>query len=90
MLTDMITRRWCNEYLPNLSIYLKWNKEQQKLKEGDLILLKKDDAPPSHWPLGQVLKTFRGDDEVRMVEVKTPNETLTKPTAKLCLLEESA
>ena len=31
-------------------------------KEGDLILLEKDDAPRSHWPLGKVLKTFPGDD----------------------------
>ena len=92
-LADMIWRRWQREYLPNLSIRLKWNKEnkeQRNLKKGDLILLKTDDAPRSHWPLGRVVKTFPGDDgRVRTVEVKTPNGTLMRPASKICLLEES-
>ena len=61
-----------------------------KLKEGDLILIKNDDAPRSHWPLGRVQKTFPGSDgRVRTAEVKTPSGTLLRPVAKLCLLEES-
>ena len=89
-LTDMIWRRWRKEYLPSLAIRLKWNKEERNLKEGDLILMKNDDAPRSHWPLGRILKTFPGrDGRVRMAEVKTPNGTLMRPAAKLCLLEES-
>ena len=89
-LTDMIWRRWRKEYLPSLAIRSKWNKEERNLKEGDLILIKNDDAPRSHWPLGRILKTFPGrDGRVRMAEVKTPNGTLMRPAAKLCLLEES-
>lgn len=77
--------------MPNLSIRLKWNKEQRNLKEGDSILLKNDDTTRSHWPLGRVVKTFpRDDGRVRTVEVKTPNGTLMQPAAKICLLEESA
>ena len=46
--------------------------------------------PRSHWPLGRILKTFPGSDgRVRMAEVKTPNGTLMRPAAKLCMLEES-
>ncbi|XP_068749391.1 uncharacterized protein [Montipora capricornis] len=72
-LADMIWRRWRREYLPNLSKWNKENKEQRNLKKADLILLKTDDAPRSHWPLGRVVKTFPGDDGgVRTVEVKTP------------------
>ena len=89
-LADMIWRRWRREYLPNLSIRSKWNKEQRNLKGGDLILLKNDDATRSHWPLGRIVKTFLGDDgRVRTVEVKTPNGTLMRPAATICLLEES-
>ena len=64
--------------------------KETSLKEGDLILLKSDDVPRSHWPLGQILKTFPGSDgRVRMAEVKTPNGTLMRPVAKICMLEES-
>ena len=88
-LTDMIRQRWRKEYLSSLAIRSKWNKEERNLKEGDLILIK-NDAPRSHWPLGRILKTFPGrDGRVRMAEVKTPNGTLMLPAAKLCLLEES-
>ena len=89
-LADMIWRRWRKEYLPNLAVRPKWYKEQRNLKEGDLILIKNDDAPRSHWPLGRVQKTFPGSDgRVRTAEVKTPSGTLLRPVAKLCLLEES-
>ena len=89
-LADMIWRRWCKEYLPCLTVRSKWNQEQRNLQEGDLILLKTDDAPRSHWPLGRDVKTFPGSDgRVRMAEVKTPTRTLMRPDAKLCLLEES-
>ena len=70
-LVDMIWRRWRKEYLLTLAMRSKWNKEQRNLKEGDLILLKTDDALRSHWPLGRILKTIPGsDDRVRMAEVK--------------------
>ena len=89
-LADMIWRMWRKEYLPTLTMRSKWNKEQRNLKEGDLILLKSDDVPRSHWPLERILKTFPGSDgRVRMAEVKTPNGTLMRPVAKICMLEES-
>ena len=89
-LADMIWRRWRKEYLPTLTMRSKWNKEQRNLKEGDLILLKNDDVPRSHWPMGGILKTFPGSDgRVRMAEVNTPNGTLMRPVAKTCMLENN-
>ena len=91
-LADMIWWRWLKEYmyLPTLTMCSKWNKVKRNLKEGDLVLLKSDDVPRSHWPLGPILKTFpRSDGRVRMAEVKTPNGTLMHPITKLCMLEES-
>lgn len=80
-LADMLWCRWRKEYLPSLTTQSKWNKEQRNLQEGDLILLKNDDAPRSHWPLGRILKTFSGSDSrVRMAEVKTPNGFLDAPS----------
>ena len=89
-LADMLWRRWRKEYLPSLTTRSKWNKEQRNLQEGEFVLLKNDDAPRSHCPLGRILKTFPGSDgRVRMAEVKTPNGILIRPAAKLCLLEAS-
>ena len=66
----------------------KRNKSQRNLQQGDLILLKNEDAPRSHWPLARILKTFPGSDgRVRVTEVKTPNGILMHPAAKLSLLE---
>ena len=86
----MLWSRWRKENLSSLTTRSKWNKQQRNLQEGDLILLKNDDAPRSHWPVGRILKTFSGSDSrVRMAEVKTPNGILMQPAAKLCLLEAS-
>lgn len=74
-LADMIWWRWHKERLPTLTMRSKWNEEKRNLKEGDLILLKSDDVPRSHWPLGRILKTFLGSDgRVRMAEVKALTE----------------
>ena len=79
-LADMIWRRWRKEYLPTLTMRSKWNKVQRNLKEADLILLKSDNVPWPHWPLGQILKMSPGSDgRVRMAEVKTANGTLMRP-----------
>ena len=86
-LADMVWRRRRKEYLPNLAVRPKWDKEKRNLK-GDVILIKNDDAPRSHWPLGRVKKIFPvSDGRVRTAEVKTPSGTLLRPVAKLCLLE---
>ena len=52
--------------------------------------MKDDHLPRLHWPLGRVTKVFQGKDSIiRSVEIKLPNNKVTQPSAKLCLLKSS-
>ena len=58
---------------------------------GDLVIVKTDNVPRSHWPLARVINVKPGSDGVvRVVELKYGNgSVLTRPSARLCLLEAS-
>ena len=67
-------------------------RETRPLKRGDLVLIVEDvedDEPRGHWPLARVVRPLPGaDGRVRAAEVKTASGVYTRPTARLCLLEE--
>ena len=87
--SQIFWKRWIHEYLPLLTIRRKWNNQIRNIKIGDLVLLKSDNVPRSHWPLARITNTFPGrDDIVRTVELKTPNAVLVRPVGKICLLEK--
>ncbi|GFX51776.1 hypothetical protein TNCV_5014781 [Trichonephila clavipes] len=42
------------------------------LKLGDMVIIKEDNLPSCHWPLGRINNIYPGkDSNVRVVEVKT-------------------
>ena len=85
---EMFWQRWIREYAPSLSIRKKWRRDIRNLKVDDLVLLQSENIPRSHWPLGRIQRVMHGEDGVvRMVEVKTPNNVLIRPTSRVCLLE---
>lgn len=85
-LNQRIWKRWSREYLHTLQQRLKWTKPTRNLQVGDLVLLHQD-TPPLTWPLARVTKVTLGQDNtVRVVEVKTPHGTLTRPAVKIFLL----
>lgn len=80
--------RWIREYLPTLQRRTKWLKSSRNLREGDLVLIIEDCVARSQWPIARVIRAHEGPDGlVRSVELKTAATTLTRPVAKLCLLE---
>ncbi|XP_075161068.1 uncharacterized protein LOC142233891 [Haematobia irritans] len=80
-------KRWKNEYISNFQKRYKWKTEQQNLREGDLVIIKEDNLPPTEWSLGRVVKVFHGhDSKVRVAELRTQNGTLLRPIVKLCIL----
>ena len=88
-LVDHIWKRWRREYLPTLTVRQKWTGETRPLRTGDLVLIVEDDEPRGHWPLARVVRPIPGaDGRVRAAEVKTAGGVYTRPTARLCLLEE--
>ncbi|EFA13221.1 hypothetical protein TcasGA2_TC010710 [Tribolium castaneum] len=80
-------KRWHVEYLHNLQVRQKWNKPSSPIKVGTVVVLRTDNTPPLHWPLGVVQEVFPGKDGiVRVASVKTPNGLYKRPIVRLCPL----
>ena len=88
--TSMFWTRWLKEYLPLLTERQKWTKEERNLKVGDLVIIQQKGLKRCNWPLGRVIEVYPGKDNVvRSVKVKNSSGVLVRPSASLCLLEES-
>lgn len=88
--SQIFWKRWSTEYLTSLQSRNKWNVAKPSLQIGDLVLLKDEITSPGKWPLGRVIDTHPGTDNlVRVVTVKTATSTFKRPIAKLVLLISS-
>ncbi|XP_038106952.1 uncharacterized protein LOC119766466 [Culex quinquefasciatus] len=80
-------RRWTAEYLPELQNRSKWLKTKV-IKEGSLVLLVDQNAPPLQWPLGRIVTAHPGEDGVtRVVTVRMANGAeFKRAVTEVCLL----
>ena len=79
--------RWRFDYLNSLLPRQKWTRSSTSIKEGTVVVLKEDNSPPLHWPLGLVEKTYPGPDGiVRVVDVRTRTGTHRRPVVRICPL----
>ena len=63
---------------------------RRNLRENDVVLVIDDQTPRGSWPLGRVMKVFRGkDDVVRSAVVKTQFGEYHWPISKMCMLLEA-
>ena len=82
--------RWVKEYLPLLQERSKWYETVRNLRAGDVVLLCDENNPRGQWPMGVIEEVFKGRDSlVRSVTLRIGQRQLTRPIAKLCLLEEA-
>lgn len=82
-----IWKRWRLEYLTQLSVRSKWNKEQENIKINDLVVIHEDNVPAGRWSLGRVVNLHPGfDGLVRVVTLKTKSGYLKRPIVKLSKL----
>ncbi|XP_058128539.1 uncharacterized protein LOC131292818, partial [Anopheles ziemanni] len=65
--TQSFWDRWCNEYRKELNIAHRRQRKGYQLAEGDLIILKDDQLPPTRWPLARVLELHSGPDGISRV-----------------------
>ncbi|XP_044741885.1 uncharacterized protein LOC123302859 [Chrysoperla carnea] len=56
-------KRWKEEYLSTLQVRQKWNTPACPVQIGQLVILKQDNLPPLHWPMGIIEKVYPGTDE---------------------------
>ena len=72
------TTRWRKEYLRNLRENAQVNVKRQKtekLKEGDIVIVKNDKMNRNFWRLGKIEELISGDDEmVRAAKVRVSNK----------------
>ena len=80
-------KRWSSEYLVSLRKSFQLHQHSRDLTV-DVVLVKEDGFGPTKWPLARVIEVYPGqDDKVRVVKVKTPTGTFTRPVSKLaCIL----
>ena len=78
-------KRWSKEYLTELQVRQKNNRECYNLQKGDLLYITDANIPPLYWPIGITVETCTvNNDLVRVVTVKTAKEKFTvRPTVKL-------
>lgn len=81
-------KRWSKEYVGLLHQRpAKWRKTPTDFRVGTIVLLKVDNAPPKHWPLGRVVAVHPGvDNIVRVVDVRTQSKVLRRATSELSIL----
>ena len=65
-------KKWRGDYYQSLTNKYKWSSKGSAPAEGDLVLIKRNNDPPTFWARGRIIKTYPGPDEiVRVVDVKT-------------------
>ena len=80
-------RRWSTEYISTLNRYTKWHHKSRNLCIGDVVILKDEAMIPTKWPLGRVIQTHPGkDDLVRVATIKTARGVFKRPVTKLTVL----
>lgn len=80
-------QRWSSDYIVELQKRTKWFQLEPNIKEGDLVVMKADNMPPSQWQRGRIIEIFPGQDgAVRSVTVKTASGEYQRPITRLCVL----
>ena len=80
-------QRWSSEYLVHLQKFSKWHRKTKNLTVGDVVVLREDGIVPAKWPMARVTGVHPGKDGViRVVDLKTPTGTYTRPVVKVAPL----
>ena len=86
-LANLFWSRWKKEYLVVMQERSKWQHPQRNLVQGDIVMLRDENAPRNVWPLALV-DQVEPDSQglVRSVVVRTRGATLRRPINKLILI----
>ena len=87
-LQEQFWRQWRSRYLPSLQERPKWGKKQPDVKEGDIVLLLKENSKRHTWPLAKVTETVTGRDGlVRTVKLRCDDKEFVRPVQNVVPLE---
>ncbi|XP_055588978.1 uncharacterized protein LOC129741278 [Uranotaenia lowii] len=86
-LVDIFWHRWVKEYLPTIARRTKWFEETKPLEPGTLVVII-DETIRNGWIRGRVVGVTKGaDGRVRRATVQTSKGLVTRPVAKLAVLD---
>ncbi|XP_017463990.1 PREDICTED: uncharacterized protein LOC108357424, partial [Rhagoletis zephyria] len=92
--------RWQREYLSTLQARRKWERRRENLQLGDVVLIRNENLPPSHWRIGRIVEVHPGTDGlVRIVTIEYNSEKRTpeglfikhrcqRPVQEVCRLSD--
>jgi hypothetical protein len=87
-LSELLKKRWKEEYLTQLVNHSKKFSERGCLKIGDLAFLVDGTKKRAEWPIVRVVDLFRGRDGlIRLVKIRCRNSEFLRPVQKLVPLE---
>ena len=61
-LAEQFWIRWRREYIQNLQVKTKLNREHRNLAVDDIVLMKDEQAHRNNWPLGRVVHVIKSED----------------------------
>lgn len=78
---------WNRDYLNTIRQRQKWRGVRTNVKTGDVVLLLENTIPANTWIMALVIDVHPGDDGlVRVVTLKTKNNSFKRPITKICPL----
>ncbi|XP_018403335.1 PREDICTED: uncharacterized protein LOC108780199 [Cyphomyrmex costatus] len=81
-------QRWQKEYLHQLQTRTRWQRGDNQLEKGDLVLLIEDNMPPLS--LGRIEEIHPGHDKiVRVVTIRTATGTVKRAAKRICALPKN-
>ncbi|XP_075162828.1 uncharacterized protein LOC142235458 [Haematobia irritans] len=95
--------RWKEEYLKSLHMRYKWKCSERSIAQGDLVVIRHEQLPPTSWRLGRVVDVFPimkkisffddgledFDELMEMSEEEIRRETATTGISEAVLAEET-
>ena len=80
-------QQWSQDYLHTLMHRPKWKELQENVQVDQLVLIKDENLPPTHWAMGRIIETHKAKDGcVRSVTLKTQTGKLQRSIRKICIL----
>jgi len=80
-------QRWSKEYLNELQQRNKWKGPIKEIIPNTMVIIKEDNTPVLQWPLGRIIKVYKGDDgAVRVCDVQTQKGVFKRPIHRLAPL----
>lgn len=80
-------RRWHDENITSLITRSKWKVVSRNFQTNDLVIIKENNLPPSHWQMGRIIEILPSKDGLtRAVRVKTALGEYVRLIVKMELL----